>query len=487
MSTSTLKNTSPPCYSVPMRLVRFVVLVCILAGFTLPARAGGYFIPDRGVRAFSRGGAAVVGCDDLSALWYNPAQLAAQPGTRIHLDFTFVLYAMRFERAPVPEVDEEFGAVRNRALPLPGPSLAISSDFGLDDFVFAAGFYTPYGNWSDYPAEGPQRYSNIHSENLAFFLQAAAAWEPLDGLRLGAGLNLFSLHINDTHAVSAFPGLFGAPEDRDLDGAIQVLAKDDFIPTANIGLWLGPGAWIPALEGLELGVSFMPAFSVSATGRMRIRLPDHVYYDGVTVDPAEPPVRVEMDFPWMVRTGIRYVGLDGLFDVELDLVWEGWSTLDAVRTTFRQPAYYRDIPTIGDYLITAPENPRHFRDTLSVRLGGSVRPLDWLVLRAGMHYESGAPPDAYYTVATPDSNKVGLALGAGVVLGAFEIDFGYMHTFLEERIISPGTSKAVQTNPSNPEAATTVGGGKYTASYDFVGASLLCRLDWFWRMATGFL
>lgn len=455
-------------------------LAACLILLPLPARAGGYFLPGRGVRALSRAGAFVVGVDDSTAAWYNPAQLAGQPGTRLQIDAAMIITRDTFDRYPIAEVPEGFAPVSNSAPPAPGLSAGISSDFGLDGLVFGLAFYTPYGTWGRYPEDGAQRYSIIRSDNLAYVLQLSAAWQPFDGLRIGAGLSFFTIDISDTHAVSGFPGLFGMPEDHDLDGVIQLIAKDSMIPGGQVGLWMHLGAWIPALDGIELGLSFEPPLAVDAEGHMLARLPSNIYYDDVTLDPAEPPIAISFNLPWIVRSGLRYRYRD-VFDVELDLVWEGWSCLDVIHVKAEQPTYYRDVPTIGDYLLKFSDLPRYYRDTYSVRLGGSARPLDWLVLRTGFLWESGAPPDAYFTLNTPDSGKFGFAMGAGVQLGAFEIDLGYMHFFFDKRDISNETSQARQTNPSNPEGTTIVGGGRYTASDDVVGLSVLVLVDKFWK------
>jgi long-chain fatty acid transport protein len=453
-------------------------IFCLLL-LSSPALAGGYFLPDRGVRAFSRGGAFVVGCDDLSALWYNPAQLAGMPGTRVHVDFALVHYSMRFQRYTVPEIGEAYPAMENDSMPTPDPSIAISSDFGLEGFTFAVGAFAPYAGWSNYPESGAQRYSIVVSENLAFIVEAAAAWQPIEGLRFGAGIAFISVTLSETHAVSSFPGVYGAPEDRDLDGMIQFIAEDLFIPTAVAGLWIHPGAWVPFLEGLELGFSFIPGVSVAAKGHMRVRLPAHINYDGVTVDPAQPGISTYFELPWTIRAGMRY-RFEDFFDIELDFVWEGWSVMDEIDVRLNQETYYRDVPTMGDYLLATQPILRYYKDIWSLRLGGSYKPLDWLVLRAGGYWENGAPPDDYFSVATPDCDKVAFGFGAGVILGAWEIDLGYMHVFQIDRDIAIEDSKAEQVNPSNPEDAVPVGGGQYQSSYNVFGLSLLVRLDQLW-------
>ena len=51
----------------------------------LPATvfSAGFEIPDNGTRSLGRGGAFVVGAQDLTALHYNPARLAQLGGTRL--------------------------------------------------------------------------------------------------------------------------------------------------------------------------------------------------------------------------------------------------------------------------------------------------------------------------------------------------------------------------------------------------------------------
>ncbi len=456
------------------------IAACLLLLAASGARAGGYYLPDRGVRAMSRGGAFTVGGDDLSALWYNPALLAGQPGTRVHLDAALIDFNMRFARTTVPEVGQAYEPVNNQAPPLPDPSLAVSSDFGLDQLVVAFGAYGPYTGLNRYPEDGAQRYALIRSDNLGYILELAAGWQPLAGLRIGAGLALVSLMINNTMMASSFPGLFGGPEERDQDGLVQFVAEDDFRPAAIAGIWIRPAAWFGSDVGLELGAALMSGVDFVADGKLRSRLPDHYYYDNVYLDPAEPPVTTKFSFPWVVRAGLRYADAELGFDLELDYVWEGWSCFDTIVLETKDPAYYRNVPGMGDYLVLPLVLARNFKDTHSVRLGGSYWPVDWIVVRLGGYWESGATPEAYFTVATPDADKYAISFGAGVVLGAFELDLGYMHVFQVEQDISVEDSQYIQTNPSNPEGTVTIGGGKYVSSYDLFGLSVLVRVDeWF--------
>ncbi len=290
-----------------------------------PSRAGGYFLPDRGVRAISRGGAFVVGADDLSSLWYNPALLLGRAGTFVHTDIALIDYSLRYSPLPGAKGSSSSAAVENQAPPMVDPSIAFSTDLGLESFRFAIGVFAPYAGASRFRSDGAQRYATIQSQNLAFMLEAAVAWQPLPGLRLGAGLVLFNMLLNETLAVSTFAGLFGAPEDPDLDALAQLQLQDLMVPTANIGIWFSPAAFLPSLGGIELGFSVMPGFHLSATGELRLRLPENDFYSGASMDPEVPSMKASLDLPWIVRAGALYRGSQDRFNVELDFVWEGWS------------------------------------------------------------------------------------------------------------------------------------------------------------------
>jgi long-chain fatty acid transport protein len=438
-------------------------------------RAGGYFVPDRGVRAYSRGGAFLVGNDDLSAIWYNPAALAGQRGTRIQVDGALVFWNMEFQRYTIPEVGDVYQPIQNSAPPLPDPSLAVSSDFGLSHWTFAFSAYGPYKGLNHFSQDGSQRYSLVREDNLGYYLAVAAAWEPVDGFRIGLAPTLITLLINNTQAATAYSGIFGGPEQTDLDAYVQFIAKDEFVPTVMIGLWLSPGSWWPALNGLQLGFSLMPGVKIDARGSVRVRLPASYYYDGVTVDPPEPEASTSFALPWIVRAGVRYAR--PRFDLEFNVVWETWSNFETITVKPLKPTYFRNVPLIGDFVMLPLVLDRHYRDTVSLRLGGSVRPLDWLVLRLGGYYENGATADEYFTVACADADKWALGAGVGVVWGMLELDVGYMHVFQVDKDIQVGQSQARQSNLSNPEDTVPVGAGFYHSSYDLIGISALLRFS----------
>ena len=134
----------------PPRATR--VLVLALVALTSQAHAGSLYLPERGARALSMGGAFVGGADDLNAQWLNPAALMRLgDGFHLYLDFGLIFSDQSFDRADDPEVMRKdplyasgFPTVTDDGGPLPDPSLGIATNFGLKDWMFALGAYGPY-------------------------------------------------------------------------------------------------------------------------------------------------------------------------------------------------------------------------------------------------------------------------------------------------------------------------------------------------------
>ena len=88
---------------------RLVFCVAAILAAPVAASAGGLFVPGYGSQAQPRAGAFVAKADDASALYYNPAGLAWQKGTSLHLGMNFIDFDQTYQRAGVYETPEEEG------------------------------------------------------------------------------------------------------------------------------------------------------------------------------------------------------------------------------------------------------------------------------------------------------------------------------------------------------------------------------------------
>jgi len=432
-----------------------------------PAHAGGFFIPPHGVRVLGRGGAGVVGVWDLNALWYNPALLAGiETDNLVLVDATVARQAVTFSRAPrLLDNGEQltFAPVDNDAAPLPIPQVGFASSFGVKGLHVAFGAFAPNGASSKYPIDGPQRYTIIDSEGSLFITtELAAAYQVTDWLWVGAGVQNMTVTLRLVNKVSGYPGAIGDAEDPDLDILLQTEGSAPFNLSGNLGAFIEP------TDGLQFGLSVqLPVHIKDDDARVTQRLPDHVLFDQAEIK--GDTVSSEFDFPWIFRGGVRYEAPS--WDVELDVVHERWSSLDAIRTT-PQGIEVQNVPGLGTIPVGALNIPRHFQDLWSLRLGSDVEVLkDVWTVRGGVALEQSAVPTRTLSVLQVDMNKLAIGLGASYQPAKdIWVDFGYAHVFYASADVTD--SEVRQLNPTNAEGAVVVGNGRYEASADLGGAGV---------------
>ena len=125
---------------------------------SLPAFASGFFVARFG------GEHGHPTTDHLSSIYYNPAGLSLGKGTRLTIDANLAWRMFSYER-PEDAIDNIFddgasGTPREAVSANAGeatlnnfiaaPFAAVASDFGIEGFSAAVGFYAPFGGSSVY-------------------------------------------------------------------------------------------------------------------------------------------------------------------------------------------------------------------------------------------------------------------------------------------------------------------------------------------------
>ncbi len=441
------------------------------------AYAGGFEVPDTGARAAGRGGALAVGVEDLTALHYNPAALAKQRGTTFLYNHNLIFHRASFARVPLASevwgVDQSFATVRDgrRVFPL-GIFAAVGTDFGLKNWTFAAGIYGPSAvGRHDYPAYGPQSFQLTGMNVIIAYYNLSAAWKYKDKFGIGATfqwVDLFSMKYE--LAVDAAPTatLNAVPSATSTQLATELQLRDHTAATGILGIWYRPHARI------EIGVAsrFVPVF-LKAKGGVGIDKPEVIDRD----------IRVEMPLtlPANFRGGIRYIhevargngsAPRRWFDVELDVFYENWRSIDAFRPKFQGEINGREI---ADLTI-----PKNWRDTVSVRLGSDIWALPpYLTVRLGGFYETPTQSNEYSHLDFPAFARGGV--GTGLTAGAKGAYFtvGYMHVFQESRTVTELQGKVFQQRPLSPCPAGCNGlsgvpanAGTFRSSFDLLNLGI---------------
>jgi long-chain fatty acid transport protein len=435
--------------------------------FAADVLASGFYLPGRGVRANGRAGAFVAsGEGNLNSLWYNPANLSTIEKLSLTADLAAVDLTFSFQRAPRTTENNQtvtYDKVGNQAPPEFSPQILVGGPTGADGLVWAAGFYAPYLSGSTWPEDGAQRYTLIDNEgSVLAWLGAGLAYNVEDKFRIGIGvqnmIGLFRL-INMT---SGYSGLYGRPEDEDLDILTKIEMESLFNPTGNIGVWAS------LTDEIEIAASFQLGATINdPNAKITVRMPSHPQFDGARL--SNNTIDAAMELPPIARLGLRYNKEP--FDLELTGVYEAWSVFDELDAT-PNSIDVENVSGVGAIPIAPLSIPQNYQDSFSVRLGGDYKWDEELTWRAGYAYETSAIKDAFYSVFLPDSDKHMISGGLTWNFGDVSIDGSAAAYFLENRTITNSEVKQINPIDAEDELATNVGDGDYNAFYFVMGVGV---------------
>ncbi len=425
----------------------------LLAALAVPAgaRAAGFYTTDAGVRAFGRGSAFTAGVDDASAQAWNPAALT-RIRREVALQLTGVHQAVTFDREDVARAPEDGGdlvhaPVHNETPPFPIPALA--GVWGDGRVAVALGLYTPFAPTYAFPADGPQRYALVDQRVLQVRAGPSVGVRVGGGISVGAGVAWSLLKVDESLVASVVTGGFVPTEDPAYDVSASLSVRDSFEVTWNAGV-----LWEAADGRFAAGATLVPPVTYEARGPLSVDFRGNVFYTGASEmgrivtapEASDPDVALEVRMPPIVRIG-GLVRAGGIWEVELDVAWEGWSTVEALTLE----DVILDIPTRGDEPMVVDDDiplAVTLRDAVSVRLGAERRG-DGQAVRAGLFVESSSVDAAFASVQVPDGAKVGWGLGATVDLarGGLHLDVGLSQAWLLPRTLDGSQVAQVRIDP----------------------------------------
>lgn len=442
-------------------------LLAALAASALPgasdAQAAGMFLPGHGVRPLGRGGAFVAsGAGDLNSLWHNPANLATLEELTLTVDLSLINLDMTFQRAPRTTENGEridYARVANEAPPKPNPQILLGGSIS-EKLKWGFGLYAPYLSGETYPEEGAQRYVLVDNDtSILLYTHFALAYQINKNVRVGLGFQNVWVNFVLVNVTSGYVGLFGEPEDRDLDILTRATLRSLFTPSGNGGIW------VKLAESVEAGLSFqLPVLIRDRDAKIEVRLPQHPAFDNATL--SNDTLDVGLKLPLVVRLGLRFQ--KGRFDYELAAVYEGWSIFDKIQAN-PNDIVVENVPGVGSVRVAPLAIPMNWQDTFSVRNGFEYRATDTLNLRAGYTFETKAIPDAYYSVFLADGTKHIGTLGATYRGKSWSLDAALAYYYMPDRDISDSQVRQINPTDAENELTLVVGNGQYTQRYMILG------------------
>ncbi len=450
------------------RCVALACAVCLAAMGTgvSEADAAGFFLPGRGVKPLGRAGAYIAsGGQNLNSLWYNPANLAGMEELQLTVDLALIDLAFEFQRAPRTAENGEtitYDPVENSAAPQPNPQILVGGPIN-DRWSWGAGLYAPYLAGQTFPEDGAQRYTMVNTAgSLVAYTHLALAWQMNDALRVGFGFQNVVADFQLVNVTSAYTGLYGRPEDRDLDILTRITITDLFNASGNFGAWIKFSPMLQAAISVQLPVTIR-----DDDAQIETRLPDNAFFANAEVN--GDSIDASLTFPFMARAGLRFV--KDAMDAEVAVVYENWGTFDEIQAN-PNDVTVEGLPGVDSIRVAPLAVPLNWQDTFSVRGGGSYAFNEQWTGRLGYAFETNVAPDEYYSVFLADANKHLLTLGGSWSGESWSVDSSLAYYLMPDRTIT--NSEVRQINPTDAEGenTTVVGNGEYMQRFAIFGLGI---------------
>ncbi|MEE8409898.1 MAG: outer membrane protein transport protein [Myxococcota bacterium] len=435
------------------------------------ADAGGFHISILGAR---RTGMMtnVANPDDITALFHNPAGLADQRGTRLHLSsgMTFLqtdahLKALDPQRFPeINRADCEEASTPPCAWPIDDegyyedgigperyfgviPYLGVSQDLGfmapgLEDLVVSAAVYAPGAYGAFLPENAPTAYYAIEGLFVVIAGTAGLGWKLSDKLSIGAAGSVNYLSLGFSQKFSTIDLLTPEGEEPDLPAKIaQAMIGDlkidyqgkDWGYGWGVGVLYRPFRWLAAGAGYSgwTSASFRGPLEVSALGSEITGTPP------MTPEELKPLVnglgfklpkrlRVDMPIPPVLQAGIAVKPLPWL---ELAVDGRLWLYTLFERQIMR-PRY--DPDESGEEPLTEEtlSKDKNYSNSYEIAVGALVRPftsLRQLELMIGLAFDKSPVPNETFSIDNPSMDQAIISVGARLLLAeTWKVGVAYM-------------------------------------------------------------
>ncbi len=391
--------------------------------------------------------------DSLTSIFYNPAGLALDGGTRAYVEALVANRRVSYARDP-GDVDDpnasgqtleaNTGAAKLDNV-IASPFAAIASDLGQKGLGVAVGVYVPFGGQADWSkvdkwagnqqfpgaVDSPARWSIVSGKQQSIFYTAAAAYRTSDNrLSFGLGVNVIQSAIQLTRARN----IDGTDSLRNSDGTIA--EGRSLLDVSSFDLSLGFGVIAQLDPHTKVGISYQ---SQPLTGEQKMdgTLTNKFGMASETVQSVELRQRL----PDSVRAGVEWQG--SKFAVRGGVDWTHWSVYkDQCLVDATMPSNCQFLPS-GAFDPSAGgsaplvEIPRDWSNTWGLQGGGSWWANDALELSANLRLDTNAVPDSTLEPALMDANKLIGMVGARWTRGKITLDLTIADAAYQKRTTSP--------------------------------------------------
>ncbi len=416
-------------------MVHGVTVLAVVLAVGSTAHAGGFGIPEIGVRRTAMG--SIVGRpDDPSAIYHNPAGLVLQRGWNVYVSMGLSLLDTEFRLAPWDQSDRFLNTTAaddgyyapvkpSRAMGVI-PMIAVTGTVIPDRLVLGAAVYVGNATGAAFGDDAVTRYHLIDGYIVAPQAVVSAAYRVHPTLTLGATVGVIHMRVHGKREV--FPILNG----MDVSAIVGTRAE----------LELDGEAWAPTWIVAAFGQPHpRVTWGATITGRVDAKLegPVQVTFSDDAGTPGDMLIGRQSTtqlLPWAFMAGGN-VDLTDQLEIGSELRYWLYRQYERQHTDITGIALLRELDTTKNY-------------DDSWELSGGVRVHDLgavprLELMLGTQYDKSPAPPQTVTLDQPSFSHWGLHSGVRYQAGRYRLGASYVHYWYD----IPTITDSITGPPSN--------------------------------------
>ena len=374
-----------------MKKILSLGISCLVAGQMF---AGGFQVALQGQKQIGMGHIGVPMLFGASSIYFNPGALPM-------LDNKFSASGgVSFVASNVIFQNSEFNYNAETNNPLGTPLELYANYIVKEKLSLGIGVYTPFGSTVSWDDDWEGRNLIRQIKLRAIFVQPTIGYKILDNLGIGVGLVYVSGDVGIKRALPLPVG--NSQESVELESKATGLG-------ANFGIHFSP------IEKLNIGLSFKTKISIEAKG-------GDAKFNDVPASlagnfPASNKFDTKLPLPGSINFGVSY-DLNDKLTLATELNYVEWSSYDSLNFDF-------ETNTAG---LPDSRNPRHYQNTIAIRLGANYKINEKFVGRAGFYYDPSPVPDNYFSPETPNMNNLGYTIGGSYMpIENLSIDLSFLY------------------------------------------------------------
>ena len=366
---------------------RSIVLSAMLFAGVSTAQAGGFQIPEMGIKAMGMGNAFTAIADDPTANWFNPAGLSFQEGAAVTLGAVAIAPKVDFTANSSNLVPTAAPASADKKIiAVPHTYLAINTD---SDLSAGIGINSPFGLEMQWPTtavfSGAAQYGRLQTVNV----NGNVAFKLSDHFAVAAGVDFVDMY------------------------------KVDFNGTALRQNFKGTG-WgynVAALYKSELfnaGVSYRSNVKIKSNGQSTHTATATTSNNSITVT-----------MPDMLNVGVAFHPATQ-WTLSVDAEWVNWKKFDKLAFTY--------TPALAGGALPSLSVPENWKATWALRAGAEWAYSETMRARFGYTYDPTPIKDVDFTPLLPGNDRQAVHVGYGIDLSdKATIDLAYTFVWLTDR------------------------------------------------------